>query len=126
MVTEWYSTGQFRKHHKLDAGDEEGFFRLLKVYAERATATGFAFSKDSPWQREFEDAFEFVPTTDQDAAIRDAKRDMESEKPMDRILVGDVGYGKTEVAMRAAMKAVLDGKQVAILARRRHPSTWPP
>jgi len=89
---------------------------LLVLYAQRATAAGFAFSKDSPWQREFEDAFEFIPTADQETAIRDVKRDMESESPMDRILVGDVGYGKTEVAMRAAFKSVLDGKQVALLA----------
>ena len=90
--------------------------QLLKLYARRSLAQGFAFSKDSPWQKEFEEAFEFVETPDQAQAIADVKRDMQSEKPMDRLLCGDVGYGKTEVAMRAAFKAVLDGKQVALLA----------
>ena len=90
--------------------------QLLKLYARRSLAHGFAFSKDSPWQKEFEDAFEYVETPDQAQAIADVKRDMQSEKPMDRLLCGDVGYGKTEVAMRAAFKAVLDGKQVAVLA----------
>ena len=89
---------------------------LLRVYARRAQAQGFAFSKDSPWQKEFEDAFEHVETPDQAQAIADVKRDMEKPVPMDRLLCGDVGYGKTEVAMRAAFKAVLDGKQVAVLA----------
>jgi transcription-repair coupling factor (superfamily II helicase) len=90
--------------------------QLLKLYARRSVAPGFAFSKDSPWQKEFEDAFEYDETPDQAQAIADVKRDMQSEKPMDRLLCGDVGYGKTEVAMRAAFKAVLDGKQVAVLA----------
>ena len=89
---------------------------LLKLYARRSLASGFAFSKDSPWQKEFEDAFEYDETPDQVQAIADVKRDMQSDKPMDRLLCGDVGYGKTEVAMRAAFKAVLDGKQVAVLA----------
>jgi len=89
---------------------------LLKLYARRSLAHGFAFSKDSPWQKEFEDAFEYVETPDQAQAIADVKRDMQSDKPMDRLLCGDVGYGKTEVSMRAAFKAVLDGKQVALLA----------
>jgi transcription-repair coupling factor (superfamily II helicase) len=89
---------------------------LLKVQAQRELAQGFAFSRDSPWQREFEAAFEYEPTEDQAQAITEAKRDMESTRPMDRLLVGDVGYGKTEVAMRAAFKAVMDGKQVAVLA----------
>lgn len=90
--------------------------QLLKLYARRSMASGFAFSRDSPWQKEFEDAFEYVETPDQAQAIADVKRDMQSDKPMDRLLCGDVGYGKTEVAMRAAFKAVLDGKQVAVLA----------
>ena len=90
--------------------------QLLKLYARRSLASGFSFSRDSPWQKEFEDAFEYVETPDQAQAIADVKRDMQSEKPMDRLLCGDVGYGKTEVAMRAAFKAVLDGKQVAVLA----------
>jgi transcription-repair coupling factor (superfamily II helicase) len=90
--------------------------QLLKLYAERKTVTGHAFPPDSNFQREFEDAFEFEETVDQDRAIADVKKDMESTLPMDRLLCGDVGYGKTEVAMRAAFKAVDNGKQVAILA----------
>ena len=89
---------------------------LLKLYARRSLAEGFAFSRDSPWQKEFEDAFEYEETPDQAQAIADVKRDMLQPRPMDRLLCGDVGYGKTEVAMRAAFKAVLDGKQVALLA----------
>ena len=80
--------------------------QLLALYAERKTAPGHAFPPDSNWQREFEDAFEFEETPDQQRAIADVKRDMESTLPMDRLLCGDVGYGKTEVAMRAAFKAV--------------------
>jgi len=90
--------------------------QLLELYAERKAAPGFAFSPDTPWQREFEDAFEFTETPDQAIAIADIKRDMERAAPMDRLLCGDVGYGKTEVAMRAAFKAVCDSKQVAVLA----------
>ena len=89
---------------------------LLKLYAARRLAPGFSFSPDSNWQREFEDAFEFSETRDQKTAIADIKRDMESPQPMDRLLCGDVGYGKTEVVMRAAFKAMGDGKQVAVLA----------
>jgi transcription-repair coupling factor (superfamily II helicase) len=89
--------------------------QLLALYAERKAATGFAFSPDGNFQREFEDAFEFEETPDQLAAIADIKRDLEKSAPMDRLLCGDVGYGKTEVAMRAAFKAINDGKQVAIL-----------
>ncbi len=89
---------------------------LLKLYAERHTVEGTAFSPDNEFQREFEDAFDFNETDDQIAAIRAIKDDMESPMPMDRLLCGDVGYGKTEVAMRAAFKAVQDGKQVAVLA----------
>jgi transcription-repair coupling factor (superfamily II helicase) len=88
---------------------------LLKLYAERHTAEGTAFSKDNEFQREFEDTFDYSETDDQAAAIRAVKYDMESSTPMDRLLCGDVGYGKTEVAMRAAFKAVQDGKQVAVL-----------
>jgi transcription-repair coupling factor (superfamily II helicase) len=88
---------------------------LLKLYAERTTAQGTAFSKDNEFQREFEDSFDFSETDDQISAIRAIKYDMESTTPMDRLLCGDVGYGKTEVAMRAAFKAVQDGKQVAVL-----------
>ncbi|HJZ77207.1 MAG TPA: CarD family transcriptional regulator, partial [Vicinamibacterales bacterium] len=86
---------------------------LLKLYAARKAVPGHAFSADSHWQQEFEDAFEYELTVDQKSAIADIKRDMESPTPMDRLLCGDVGYGKTEVAMRAAFKAVMDGKQVA-------------
>ncbi len=88
---------------------------LLKLYAQRKAARGHQFAPDNEFQREFEDAFDFTETDDQLAAIRDIKSDMESELPMDRLLCGDVGYGKTEVAMRAAFKAVQDGKQVAVL-----------
>jgi transcription-repair coupling factor (superfamily II helicase) len=89
---------------------------LLKLYAARKAVQGHAFSPDSHWQQEFDDAFEYALTPDQKSAIKDIKRDMESPIPMDRLLCGDVGYGKTEVAMRAAFKAVMDGKQVAFLA----------
>ena len=89
---------------------------LLKLYASRRAVPGHAFSPDSHWQQEFEDAFEWDLTLDQQNAVADIKRDMESSTPMDRLLCGDVGYGKTEVAMRAAFKAVMDGKQVAVLA----------
>ena len=88
---------------------------LLKLYAERRTVEGNAFSLDNEFQREFEDAFDYTETDDQITAIRAVKEDMESPTPMDRLLCGDVGYGKTEVAMRAAFKAVQDGKQVAVL-----------
>ena len=88
---------------------------LLKLYAQRKAAVGTAFSPDSHMQREFEDDFPFTETDDQLNAVSDIKRDMESTQPMDRLLCGDVGYGKTEVAMRAAFKAVQDGKQVAVL-----------
>jgi len=88
---------------------------LLKLYAERHTAQGTSFSKDNEFQKEFEDAFDYNETDDQLSAIRAIKYDMESTTPMDRLLCGDVGYGKTEVAMRAAFKAVQDGKQVAVL-----------
>jgi transcription-repair coupling factor (superfamily II helicase) len=90
--------------------------QLLALYAQRKTAPGFAFSADGNFQREFEDAFEFEETADQNTALTDIKRDMERAAPMDRLLCGDVGYGKTEVAMRAAFKAVADSKQVAVLS----------
>jgi transcription-repair coupling factor (superfamily II helicase) len=109
--TAWARTKASVKKAMRDMADE-----LLKLYATRQMVPGHPFSKDSPWQFEFEDAFEFDETEDQMAAIDDVKADMESRKPMDRLLCGDVGYGKTEVAMRAAFKAVMDGKQVAILA----------
>ena len=88
---------------------------LLKLYAQRHTAQGTAFSPDNDFQREFEDSFDYRETDDQLTAISAVKRDMEATTPMDRLLCGDVGYGKTEVAMRAAFKAIQDGKQVAVL-----------
>jgi transcription-repair coupling factor (superfamily II helicase) len=90
--------------------------QLLALYTERKTAPGHAFPPDTNWTHEFDDAFEFEETPDQQRAIEDVKRDMESPLPMDRLLCGDVGYGKTEVAMRAAFKAIADSKQVAVLA----------
>ena len=89
---------------------------LLKLYAQRESIPGYAFDPDTPWQREFEDSFPFEETPDQLAAIDDIKRDMEKPKIMDRLLCGDVGYGKTEVALRAIFKCVMSGKQAAMLA----------
>ena len=88
---------------------------LVKLYAARATLKGHSFGKDTEWQRQFEDEFPYEETPDQLASLEEIKRDMESDKPMDRLLCGDVGYGKTEVAIRAAFKAIMDGKQVAFL-----------
>lgn len=90
--------------------------QLIRLYSTRSEAKGFSFSPDTTEQLSFEDDFEYETTPDQAKAIKDVKRDMESEHPMDRLVCGDVGYGKTEVALRAAFKAVLDGKQVAVLA----------
>jgi transcription-repair coupling factor (superfamily II helicase) len=109
--TTWARTKSRVRAKMRDMADE-----LLKLYAERKMAQGFTFSSDSNWQREFEDAFEYAETKDQVTAIQDIKRDMENPQPMDRLLCGDVGFGKTEVAMRAAFKALGDGKQVAVLA----------
>jgi transcription-repair coupling factor (superfamily II helicase) len=109
--TSWERTKTRVKKAMRDMAEE-----LLKLYAARKTVPGHAFSPDSHWQREFDEAFEWDLTVDQVNAITDIKRDMESPTPMDRLLCGDVGYGKTEVAMRAAFKAVMDGKQVAFLA----------
>lgn len=88
---------------------------LVKLYAVRQSTAGHAFSPDTPWQKQFEDEFPYEETPDQLSAIEEIKRDMEASKPMERLLCGDVGYGKTEVALRAAFKAVMDGKQVAFL-----------
>lgn len=88
---------------------------LLDLYARRQVVEGFSFSKDTQWQKELEDSFPYVETDDQKRAITDIKRDMERARPMDRLLCGDVGYGKTEVALRAAFKAVMNGKQAAVL-----------
>lgn len=107
----WSRTKARVKAKMRDMADE-----LLKLYAQRKLAEGFSFSPDSNWQREFEDAFEFTETRDQLTATQEIKRDMEGPQPMDRLLCGDVGFGKTEVVMRAAFKALGDGKQVAVLA----------
>lgn len=106
----WQKTKARAKRAMRDMADE-----LLRLYAERKLVQGFAFSADAPWQKEFEDAFPYQLTADQAAAIEDVKADMEAAVPMDRLIVGDVGYGKTEVAMRAAFKAVMDGRQTAVL-----------
>ena len=108
---QWQKTKARVKKAMKDMAEE-----LLKLYAARKTAPGHAFGGDSEWQREFEGSFEFSETEDQMSAIVDVKRDMESPTPMDRLVCGDVGYGKTEVAMRAAFKAVSDNRQVAVLA----------
>ncbi len=107
----WTRTKSRIKARMRDMADE-----LLKLYASRKMTEGFIYSPDSNWQREFEDAFEFAPTRDQLTAITEIKRDMESPQPMDRLLCGDVGFGKTEVVMRATFKALGDGKQVVVLA----------
>jgi transcription-repair coupling factor (superfamily II helicase) len=106
----WLKTKAKAKRAMRDMADE-----LLRLYAERKLVGGFAFAADTPWQREFEDGFEYVLTPDQETAIEDVKHDMQEPTPMDRLLCGDVGYGKTEVAMRAAFKAVMEGKQAAVL-----------
>lgn len=106
----WHKTKSRVRAKMRDMAD-----KLLKLYAERKLAEGFPFSPDSNWQREFEDAFEYAATRDQLTAVTEIKRDMERPQPMERLLCGDVGYGKTEVAMRAAFKALGDGKQVAVL-----------
>ncbi|MCP5115338.1 MAG: transcription-repair coupling factor, partial [bacterium] len=107
----WRKTKSRVKAKMRDMADE-----LLRLYAERRMAEGHPFSSDSNWQREFDESFEFAETADQATAIGEIKDDMERQQPMDRLLCGDVGYGKTDVAMRAAFKALGDGKQVAVLA----------
>jgi transcription-repair coupling factor (superfamily II helicase) len=107
---EWQKAkGRARKAVRQIAGE------LIRLYAARTSSPGFAFSADTPWQRELEDSFSYIETPDQLSTINDVKQDMERPYPMDRIICGDVGYGKTEIAIRAAFKAVQDGKQVAIL-----------
>ncbi|HEY5839234.1 MAG TPA: transcription-repair coupling factor, partial [Pyrinomonadaceae bacterium] len=106
----WQKTKAKAKRAMRDMADE-----LLRLYAERKLVEGHSFPADAPWQREFEEGFEYTLTPDQETAIEDVKKDMETATPMDRLLCGDVGYGKTEVAMRAAFKAVMDGKQTAVL-----------
>jgi transcription-repair coupling factor (superfamily II helicase) len=104
-----------RTRKKVKRAMEDMAKDLLDLYAARRTARGHAFSGDTPWQKELEDAFPYTVTEDQERAIREVKLDMESDRPMDRLICGDVGFGKTEVAMRAAFKAVMDGRQVAVL-----------
>ena len=107
---EWQKAkGRARKAVRQIAGE------LIRLYAARTSSPGFAFSPDTPWQRELEDSFSYIETPDQLSTIDEVKADMERPYPMDRIICGDVGYGKTEIAIRAAFKAVQDGKQVAIL-----------
>jgi len=108
--TEWERTKE-----RVAQSIQEMAEKLLALYASRQAKEGYAFSKDTPWQQQFEDDFIYQETPDQIRAIEDVKRDMESPRPMDRLICGDVGYGKTEVAMRAAFKAIMDGKQVAVL-----------
>lgn len=108
--TEWVKAKARARASVEDIADE-----LIELYAKRRTSDGYAFTEDSTWQREFEDAFPYQETPDQLTAIEEIKRDMEQPRPMDRLLCGDVGFGKTEVAIRAAYKAVLDHKQVAVL-----------
>ena len=107
----WAKTKQAAETAALDLAAD-----LLRLQATRETQKGHAFSPDDQWQKEFEDAFPYTETPDQQKAIDQTKADMEKEEPMDRLICGDVGFGKTEVALRAAFKAVMDGKQVAILA----------
>ena len=108
--TEWAKTT-----YRAKAAAKELAAGLIRLYAERQRLGGFAFSPDSPWQQEFESAFDYDETADQLRAAAEIKADMEKPVPMDRLLCGDVGYGKTEVALRAAMKCILDGKQAALL-----------
>ncbi|MGN1299675.1 MAG: transcription-repair coupling factor [Candidatus Scatovivens sp.] len=107
---EWEKTKTKVKNNLRQVAEE-----LIRLYAIRQKTKGFPFSKDGPWQKEFEDSFEYSETDDQLRCIEEIKKDMEKEKPMDRLLCGDVGYGKTEVAIRAAFKACMDQKQVAYL-----------
>ena len=105
-----------RQKSKVKAGLKKLAFDLAELYAKRAKNTGYAFSHENPWQQEFEDMFPYELTEDQQKSVAEIEADMESPRNMDRLLCGDVGYGKTEVALRAAFKAVVEGKQVAILA----------
>jgi transcription-repair coupling factor (superfamily II helicase) len=114
-VTRLNTADWSRATGKARAAAKKLAFDLVDLYARRAAATGYAFGPDTPWQLEMEASFPYVETPDQLAAIADVKADMESDRPMDRLVCGDVGYGKTEVAIRAAFKATQDGKQVMVL-----------
>ena len=109
-TADWQQVKERAKRAVAEIADD-----LLKLYAEREMVQGHVYSPDSPWQEEMEAAFPYQETDDQLHAIEAVKRDMESDRPMDRLICGDVGYGKTEVAIRAAFKAINDGKQVAFL-----------
>ena len=111
--SDWHQTkSRARRYVKQIAAE------LIRLYSARMATSGHAFSPDTPWQRELEDAFAHVETPDQLSTIDEVKADMERPVPMDRLVCGDVGYGKTEIAVRAAFKAIQDGKQVASCARR--------
>jgi len=105
-----------KQKSKVKEGLKKLAFDLVALYAKRSQRQGYAFGPDTPWQRQFEDQFPYELTPDQEQSVKEITRDMESDRNMDRLLCGDVGYGKTEVSLRAAFKAVMDGKQVAILA----------
>ncbi|AKU15937.1 transcription-repair coupling factor [Luteipulveratus mongoliensis] len=108
--SDWQTTkSRARRHVRQIAGE------LIQLYSARMATPGHAFAKDTPWQRELEDAFAYIETPDQLSSIEEVKADMEKTVPMDRLICGDVGYGKTEIAVRAAFKAIQDGKQVAVL-----------
>ena len=109
------SSSWSRTKSKVQSSVKDIARELIQLYAKRSQATGYAFSRDTVWQQEFEEAFPYEETPDQLTAVAEIKADMEINRPMDRLLCGDIGFGKTEVAMRAAFKAVMDGKQVAVL-----------
>src|SRR5699024_3213201 len=108
--SDWQKTKSKAKRHVRQIAGE-----LIRLYSARMATPGHAFNPDTPWQRELEDAFAHIETPDQLSTIDEVKADMEKSFPMDRLICGDVGYGKTEIAVRAAFKAIQDGKQVAVL-----------
>jgi transcription-repair coupling factor (superfamily II helicase) len=108
--SDWHKTKSRAKRYVKQIANE-----LIRLYSARMATSGHAYSPDTPWQRELEDAFAHIETPDQLVTIEEVKADMEKTVPMDRLVCGDVGYGKTEIAVRAAFKAVQDGKQVAVL-----------
>src|SRR6188472_723880 len=108
--SDWTKTKSRAKRY-----DKQIAAELIQLYSARMATSGHAFAPDTPWQRKLEDAFAYVETPDQLSSIDEVKADMERSVPMDRLICGDVGYGKTEIAVRAAFKAIQDGKQVAVL-----------